>query len=214
MKKICLLFVLMIASAASVLAVDKVTATVLGKTLKIGLENETTFCAFQMDITLPAGVSAEAVEAVANRLSQEGSDTEIGGTKFIVAHNTLEGNVLRVIAYNLANAQIENATGDILSITLSANVDDPSLITVSNIIFVDANDLEEVKLSDAMGKEGIMLGDVTGEGEINILDLGAVIDIMLGKDVAGYKVAAADLDGNSEYNILDLGLIIDIMLGK
>lgn len=223
MKKICLLFVLMIASALSMMAADQVTAKVSGSSLKIGLENETTFCAFQMDITLPEGISATAVEAVAARLSQEGADETIGSPKFIVAHNTLEGNVLRVIAYNLKNAQIENATGDILDITLSGEVADPTVITVSNILFVNADDLSEVALNDATGENGVVPGDVAGnDGEVLINDVTAAIKISLNDDSRqkafatenGYNFDAADIDGNGAVLINDITQIIKISMSK
>lgn len=211
MKKICLLFVLMIASALSMMAADQVTAKVSGSSLKIGLENETTFCAFQMDITLPEGISATAVEAVAARLSQEGEDETIGSPKFIVAHNTLEGNVLRVIAYNLKNAQIENATGDILDITLSGEVADPTVITVSNILFVNADDLSEVALDDATGENGAIRGDVNMDGKVNIYDVACVLTIMNGGNTAGMNVAVADVNNDSVVNIYDVAVILQLM---
>lgn len=222
MKKL-LFLVLMLVAAVGMKADDQVTARVSGTSLNIALQNATTYCAFQMDIHLPQGISATAVAAVANRLSQTGSDTEIGGTKFIVAHNTLDGNVLRVIAYNLSNAEIKEATGDILAITLSGIVADPTVITVSNILFVNQNDLSEVVLNDATGENGVVLGDVAGnDGQILINDVIAAIQISLVDSVnqkafaAGkyYNFDAADADGNGSILINDVVQIIAISMSK
>lgn len=54
-------------------------------------------------------------------------------------------------------------------------------------------------------------GDVTGDGEVDIADVNAVINIMLNKAEA---VPAADVTGDGEVDIADVNAIINIMLGK
>ena len=51
-------------------------------------------------------------------------------------------------------------------------------------------------------------GDVNGDGEVNISDVSAIIDIILnsGDDVAG------DVNGDGEINIVDINAVIDLML--
>lgn len=197
----------MVLSSLCMSAADEVTAKVSGTNLNIGLVNETSYVAFQMDIKLPAGVSASSIEAVANRLSQEGSDTEIGGTKFIVASNVLEGNVLRVIAYNLANDAIKDATGDILAITLDKAPAAASDIKITNIKFVTATDLAEMNLADVTGENGSLRGDVDQNGKVDIADVVETIKVI---KVAGYN-SLADLDGNNKVDIADVVEIIKII---
>lgn len=197
----------MVLSSLCMSAADEVTAKVSGTNLNIGLVNETSYVAFQMDIKLPAGVSASTIEAVANRLSQEGSDSEIGGTKFIVASNVLEGNVLRVIAYNLANAAIDKATGDILAITLDKAPAAASDIKITNIKFVKAEELVEMNLADVTGENGSLRGDVDQNGKVDIADVVETIKVI---KVAGYN-SLADLDGNNKVDIADVVEIIKII---
>lgn len=204
----------MVLSSLCMSAADEVTAKVSGTNLNIGLVNETSYVAFQMDIKLPAGVSASSIEAVANRLSQEGSDTEIGGTKFIVASNVLEGNVLRVIAYNLANAAIKDATGDILAITLSAAPAAASDIKITNIKFVTATDLAEMNLADVTGENGGNKGDVNKDGKVDVNDIIAVANIILGKDTSKYDMDAADVNSDTAINVNDIIAIAKIILGN
>jgi len=191
----------MLVAAIGMKAADQVTAKVSGTTLNIGLTNETTYCAFQMDITLPTGVDATAFDAVANRLGQEGSSTEIGGTKFIVASNKIDAgtNTYRVIAYNLANAQIANATGDLLKVTLSAAVADPTKVKVTNIKFVAKSDLSESPLADATGENGVTIGDINKSGgKPNLNDVICLVEILqYGESdprVASYDLKAADVN--------------------
>lgn len=204
----------MVLSSLCMSAADEVTAKVSGTNLNIGLVNETSYVAFQMDIKLPAGVSASSIEAVANRLSQEGSDSEIGGTKFIVASNVLEGNVLRVIAYNLANAAIKDATGDILAITLNAAPAAASDIKITNIKFVTETDLVEMNLADVTGENGGNKGDVNKDGKVDVNDIIAVANIILGKDTSKYDMDAADVNSDTAINVNDIIAIAKIILGN
>ena len=52
-------------------------------------------------------------------------------------------------------------------------------------------------------------GDVNGDREINIADVNAVIDIILG---GNDDTTAADVNGDGEINIADINAIIDIIL--
>ena len=53
-------------------------------------------------------------------------------------------------------------------------------------------------------------GDVNGDGEVNIADVNAVINIILGN---GGNNSAADVNGDHEVNIADVNMIINIILG-
>ena len=52
------------------------------------------------------------------------------------------------------------------------------------------------------------LGDVNGDGEINIADINAIIDIIL----SGGMTQAADVNSDSEVNIADINAIIDLII--
>ena len=52
-------------------------------------------------------------------------------------------------------------------------------------------------------------GDVNGDGEVNIADVNAVIDVIL----ANVSQASADVNGDGEINVGDINTIIDLMLG-
>jgi hypothetical protein len=53
-------------------------------------------------------------------------------------------------------------------------------------------------------------GDVNNDGEVNIADVNAVINIILGN---GGNNSAADVNGDHEVNIADVNMIINIILG-
>ena len=59
--------------------------------------------------------------------------------------------------------------------------------------------------------EDIFMGDVNGDLEVNIADVNAVIDIILG---GSGNTVAADVNGDGEINIADINAVIDIILGR
>ena len=67
--------------------------------------------------------------------------------------------------------------------------------------------------SEAVANAGAqtVTGDVTGDGRVDIADVNAVINIMLGK---APSVPAADINGNGTVDIADVNAAINIMLGK
>ena len=60
-------------------------------------------------------------------------------------------------------------------------------------------------------KNAALPGDVNGDGEVNIADINAVIDMILG---GSGNTAAADVNGDGEINIADINAVIDIILGR
>jgi len=54
-------------------------------------------------------------------------------------------------------------------------------------------------------------GDVTQDGLVDIADVNAVVNIMLGKAT---QTAAADVTGEGTVDIADVNAVINIMLGK
>lgn len=55
-------------------------------------------------------------------------------------------------------------------------------------------------------------GDVNHDGEVNIADINAIIDIILGGNVDDQTRERADVNGDGEVNIADVNAIIDIIL--
>ena len=56
------------------------------------------------------------------------------------------------------------------------------------------------------------MGDVNGNGVIEIADVTALIDYVLVGDATGINLAVADLDGDNLVGIADVTLLIDLIL--
>ena len=59
-------------------------------------------------------------------------------------------------------------------------------------------------------KNAALRGDVNGDNEVNIADVNALIDIILG---GSGNTSAADVNGDGEVNIADINALIDYILG-
>lgn len=77
--------------------------------------------------------------------------------------------------------------------------------TVSNVtrFYEGSNPLNEAKD-----------GDVTGDGSIDVADINAIINIMLGKNVAGDFKGKADVTGEGTIDVADINAVINIMLSS
>ncbi len=61
------------------------------------------------------------------------------------------------------------------------------------------------------GITDVVVGDVTDDGEVDIADVNAIINMMLGKQE---KTDAADVTEDGNVDIADVNAVINIMLGK
>ncbi len=59
-----------------------------------------------------------------------------------------------------------------------------------------------------------LIGDVNGDGDVNLVDVTMTVSHILGQTPEGFVEAAADIDGNNVVDIQDLATIIDIVLKK
>ena len=59
----------------------------------------------------------------------------------------------------------------------------------------------------------VIAGDVNGDGEVNINDINALIDYLIGGQAQGISLEAADCNHDGEVNISDVNAIIDIIIG-
>jgi len=60
-------------------------------------------------------------------------------------------------------------------------------------------------------EEADLPGDVNHDGEVNVADINAIIDIILGGNVDNQTKERADVNGDGEVNIADINAIIDII---
>ena len=89
--------------------------------------------------------------------------------------------------------------------------DDQGFEEVTLLTFKAYNGMAVYKIGPNVGggdQPEPLTGDVNGDGEVNIADVNAVIDIIL----SGGMSAAADVNKDGEVNIADVNAVIDIIL--
>ena len=113
------------------------------------------------------------------------------------------------------NAVLTVDGGSMASTTVNLPTDAPIMLRI-NQTAGNANRycyLDNVKLYyDGIWEREPVVGDVNGDGEVNIADINDIIDVILaGSNNRGLN---ADVDGNNEVNISDVNLIISIILNQ
>ena len=74
--------------------------------------------------------------------------------------------------------------------------------------------IDDIKLVAAGQTPATLLGDVNGDGEVTIADVTALVNILLGKDTAGYNLKAADVNSDGGRNIADVVALVKMILTK
>jgi len=172
-------------------------------TIAISLNNETPYTAFQMEITLPKGLTIAktgAMDIAADRKNLHQ-----------VPYNYDETTgVVRVAAYSFdgsdGNKVFNEKSGDLLNITLKATSEyKGGNIEVSGITFVDGNlkgVTEGFKVANA---------DISQDGIVDTQDILQVVDKILDNEP---YTAYADLSGDGTIDTQDILQIVDIIVNK
>jgi hypothetical protein len=93
---------------------------------------------------------------------------------------------------------------------LRITFDDSSHAIVTNNETTGTIDLANVDYMCFGEVSSHIVGDVNGDGEVNIADINAVINIILSDD----SNSLADVNGDGEVNIADINAIINIILNN
>lgn len=217
MKKILLLFAAAVCAIASWAADATVSATVKGQKLEVALANDAqAFVAFQMDITLPAGVNVEAAGAVVmntDRLTEK-TGTPVPGAanaNFIIAYNKIDETHVRVLAYNLENRALAGTSGELFTMTFTGTTDEN--FTIDGIKFVTETELAEIELAIAESTKdaGVELGDVNLSGSVTISDVTGALAFIKGGNTDGLSFEAADVNKSGTITVSDITGILTII---
>ncbi len=177
-------------------AADNIKAYADGTLLRLALENENSYVAFQVDVTLPEGVSIESGDAMQSNLNVSNR-----ATVFSMYCNQTDAttNTYRIVGYNPSNSAFTGLSAlNILSVTLSdeAKAED---ITLSNALFVTSG-LAKTELATVSVAQG-NLGDVNGDG-ISLQDVLAIEDLKANgtasENLENYTVHNADTDSDGD----------------
>jgi len=176
------------------------------RTVSILLDNEAEYTAFQSDLYLPEGLTADNF-ALTDRKN---------------ANHTLTATVLpdggiRLLSYSLNIKTYSGNSGALVTFDVTAEEDfvEPVVIDLRNTLFTTEAGIEipfEDETCTVTLPASFIKGDVDGDGNVNISDVTTLIDYLLSGDASGLNLAGADCDQGGSVNIADVTALIDYLL--
>lgn len=178
-------------------------------TVNVNLDNVVDFTAFQTDIAVSEGLSIRnAGQDEAFSLTDRATDSH---SIYSYLH---ADNSIRVVSYSPEVTAIDGNQGPLFTFEIVADEDfaGPGTITLSRTLF-SGMDGEDFRLADTVCTVKKMLrGDVNGDGVVNVADINAVVNIILGGKVSPEVLIRADVNNDGLVNISDINLLISIIL--
>lgn len=179
-----------------------------GETLRVPilLVNDTAYSGLQTDLYLPEGLclDMEDDEYIIDLTSRKDNS-------HTVVSRLMDDGAIRIYVSSMSARVFSGNNGPIMTLSLTASNDfeGQKIIELKNSICAEAIGIRHV-LKDEICKVNpeTLKGDVNGDGEVNIADINAVIDIIQ----SGSSNNACDVNGDGEVNIADINAIIDIIL--
>ena len=178
--------------------------------LPIALANDTAYSALQTDLYLPAGLEVvmDDDEYVVDLTSRK-------DPSHMVSTSLLANGAIRIYVASQSLKVFAGNSGAVMTVTVKATAPvSHATVALRGSKAVEPDGIKHT-LDDceALANAGAqtVTGDVTDDGRVDIADVNAVINIMLGK---APSVPAADINGNGTVDIADVNAAINIMLGK
>ena len=135
----------------------------------------------------------------------------VGATKQLMATVLPTNATNKAVRWTSSNTSVVTVTsnGQIKALrtgtaTVSAHSTDGTGLSASCTVTV---------VSGGDPGDEVLPGDVNGDGEVNIGDVTALIDYLLGGDASGIDINAADCDQDGNVTISDVTALIDYLLG-
>ena len=184
------------------------------KSISIELNNPSKdYIAFEFWMRLPDGVRVEYDEwgdlvAVMN-------DSRSNGHVLEVSEPNNDG-VYHFLGYSARNKSLKERSGELINLTIHCAEDAEAgsyTASVYDLIFSDSNKAE-VDFADFTFsvniKDDILVGDVNVDGGVDISDVVALVNMILGSTE---KNAPADVNNDGQVDISDVVALVNIILG-
>ena len=217
----------LLAFAVNVLATDElriadfIIAPGETKTISVELENpDVSYIMLDFLLQLPDGVTIDKDED--GELIAVQNDERFTRTHELAVVEK-ESNIYHVLIFSSRNAAIKGNSGELFSITVTADAYAIEGTFQGRIFEQVLSDLELQEYNPVdrffnveIKKNGIH-GDVNNDGSITIADVTALVNIFLGKDNAEpyqYNHNAADVDGKDGITEEDVTALVNMILNQ
>ena len=178
--------------------------------VEILLDNEVQYTAFQTDMVLPHGLAVEQEddEYIFDLTSRKANDHTI------MSQLRPDGTI-RIAVFSMNVKAIKGNSGAVITFNLIAADDymGPATIELKNSIFTTV-DGDEVIFANEICTLGPIStpGDVNNDGSVDIDDVTALIQYVLGGYSRNFDEVAANVDGEGSIDIDDVTALISMIL--
>lgn len=178
-----------------------------GYDMTVSLNNYTEVVALQMDVHwLEEMLTSQDSFTIGERLK---------GLSYVVS--PMGKGVYRIIIYSLNNSAITSGSGEVFTLSFdnsSTTSFNNSEIVIDNIVLSDSKGENVSSQSEFTYSVKIaILGDINGDGEVNVTDIVALYSYILGNS-EGVDNQVADLNGDGDVNITDIVNLYSIILNS
>lgn len=179
-------------------------------TIPLYLNNKNEITAVQFDMILPEGITVGEVSV--NEADGRGSSST-----HTVGVSVLENGQVRVLCYSPSLSVFSGETGAILNIPLNVaeNVENGCYyISFNNIVLTEKSG-EKHSVSNyasAIEVTETVNGDCNGDGAVDVADIVAVANHILGNSSASFIVSAADVNGDGAVDVADIVSLANLLL--
>lgn len=218
MKKRILLslvsFFAMTAMWASLIDAYKITVTAPNaKTnstavLTLSMDNRNAIGTWSCTLVLPEGVTFKSAEVSGSRYPE--------GYEATLTPTPANDNAVKLFCEGTPGVALTGTAGEIATVTVEIAADAPvgdCIISVKDAVLTEVNgtehnqELKEFTWTIEQGEEPGVLGDLNGDGKVDIADAVSVLNIM----AASEYNAAADLNNDEKVDIADFVSVLNIM---
>lgn len=188
--------------------------------VKVNLDNYDAINGLQFDVKIPTVTTAKKKMAVYQPKAGGTVLTE-RATGMTVDVRQLDESTVRYFCYFLGGKSIAKGTGSVMTIAFEptdALVEGDYQLQVTNIK-LGTSDLAD-KYAGESTLEGdfqvcdVLRGDANGDGTIDVTDIVAIANSILGRPSGSFNVAAADVNGDSSVDVTDIVVVANIILNQ
>ena len=133
----------------------------------------------------------------------------------------VDETTLRVVAYLLNGGSVAAGEGELFALKLTPVAElteGTHQLTVSNVKLGTAGMVDKSATAATQTVQflvqNITLGDVNGDGSIDILDIVTLVNYIIGKNPKVFVLAAADMNSDNSIDILDIVSLVNKIIGK
>ncbi len=190
-------------------------------TLPLMLNNKADITAIQFDLSLPEGIDVQKKSDNTTydiRFNEQADRTDANSHN--ISSALQEDGTIRVICYSTGSYSFSGNDGAVLDIPIVISEDialGEHRICINNIVLTDKNETKYTvdNYSSLINIISATLGDPNADGVVDVADIVALANHILGNSTGTFLTDAADLNSDSNIDVADIvSLANKILLGN